>query len=45
VTTEFEASGLTTGQTYKFKVKAINAIGNSDLSDESYGIVAAVVPD
>jgi predicted phage tail protein len=44
-TREFEAIGLTTGQTYKFKVEAVNAIGTSPISDASSGIVAAVVPD
>ena len=31
-TTTFKATGLTTGQEYKFKVKASNAVGESNYS-------------
>jgi hypothetical protein len=43
--TQFEATGLTTGQTYNFKLQAVNAIGISDMSPESDDIIAAIVPD
>ena len=41
----FTATGLFTGQEYKFKVSATNAVGTSNYSSESAGIIAAVVPD
>jgi len=41
----FVAGGLTTGQSYKLKVRATNAIGSSAYSSESAAIVAGVVPD
>lgn len=43
--TSYTATGLTTGQSYKLKVKAANAIGSSSFSPESESIVAGVVPD
>ena len=36
---------MTTGQSYKLKVRATNAIGSSAYSSESATIVAGVVPD
>jgi large repetitive protein len=41
----FVVEGLTTGQTYKLKVLARNAIGSSNLSPESEEIIAAIAPD
>ena len=38
------ASTLTTGEQYKFKVLATNAIGDGNESVESDAIIAAVVP-
>jgi hypothetical protein len=44
-TTTYTATGLTTGQSYRLKVKATNAIGSSSFSAESVEMVAGVVPD
>jgi hypothetical protein len=38
-------TGLFTGQAYKLKVQAVNAIGSSQYSEESESITAAIVPD
>jgi hypothetical protein len=44
-TATYTAIGLTTGQSYRLKAKATNAIGSSSFSPESAEIVAGVVPD
>ncbi len=36
---------LTTGQNYKFKVQAVNVVGQGQLSPESVDITAGLVPD
>lgn len=44
-TTFAKTTGLTTGNPYSFKVSALNAIGESSLSDPVYTVYAARVPD
>jgi hypothetical protein len=42
---QYTATGLTTGQSYQFRVQAFNAIGASLVSLASQGILSAVVPN
>lgn len=45
LTPEFTATGLTRSATYKFRVQAVNYVGDSTISDASASILVAVVPD
>lgn len=40
-----KSTGLTTGTTYKFKVTALNSVGESLKSSPVLAVVAAKVPD
>ena len=45
VNSYFIASGIEVDKVYRFKVRAINVLGQGDLSEASAGIRAATIPD